>query len=110
MADRVDLADQAERRVGQFELRPLAVLVGGERGVQLPSGVDRGVGCLEALDLSQIEQAVTIAEVVEGDMTRRGGSCVSKRACSSFLAGGLRGFRGGLGWWVNRSPGGLGDL
>ena len=65
MADRVDLADQAERRVGQLQLRPLAVLVGGERGVEFAAGVDGGIGRLEAFDLGQVEQPPAIVQVVE---------------------------------------------
>ena len=66
VADRVDLADQAERRVGQFELGPLAVLVGGERGVQLAAGVDPGVGDADLLDFFEVEQALAVGQRVEG--------------------------------------------
>jgi hypothetical protein len=81
----IDLADQAERRVGEFQLGPLAVLVGRERGVQLAAGVDCGVGGLKALDFGEVEQAVTVTQVVQRDDAERGFVRLGDQVLPPFL-------------------------
>ncbi len=65
-AQAVDLAGQAPGGAGQFDADGLAVLVGFEGGVELPPGVDGGVGDTQFLDLFEVEEARTVGEGVQG--------------------------------------------
>ena len=76
-ADRVDLADETQLRVGQLQLRLLPLLVGVERGVQLPAGVDPIVGDEDLLDLLQVEKPVAVSQGMEGHNAK--GRISSKR-------------------------------
>ena len=55
-AEAIDLADEAERGAGEFEVDGFAVLVGFEGGVELPAGEDGGVGDADAFDFFKVER------------------------------------------------------
>jgi hypothetical protein len=65
-SEAIDLADEAEGVGAEVEADGLAVLIGGEGGVQLAAGVDALVGDADLLDFFEVEQAGAVGQGVQG--------------------------------------------
>jgi hypothetical protein len=63
-AEAIDLADEAEGVGAKVEADGLAVLVGGQLGVQPTAGVDALVGDADLLDLFEVEEPLAVGQGV----------------------------------------------